>query len=149
MACFDCILISTEDLVYFTLIYSPWFHDFSISCSTCTKSTKSMKSNGNISTEGAIVLYFVLEKALCYTQVKVFLFSNLFGNVFSNFRSNSRNNATICETPMLKKYFNSWKKVFSSLKTRFSKCPRYFHVLAYFIQINVISLSSDGAVICL
>ena len=149
MACFDCIFISMEDLAYFTLIFPPWFHDFSISYSTCTKSMKSMKSIGNISTEWAIVLYFVLEKALCYTQVKVFLFNNLFGNVFSNFQSNSLNNATVCETPMLKKYFNFWKKVFSSLKTRFSKCPRYFHVLAYFIQINVISLYSDGAVICL
>ena len=86
MDCFDCIFISTEDLAYFTLIFSPWFHDCSISCSTCTKSTKSIKSNGNISKKWAKVLYFVLEKVLFYRQVM-------------------RNSDA-------KKYFNSRKKYF-------------------------------------
>ena len=108
MDCFDCIFISAEDLAYFTLIFSPWFHYFSISCSTCTKSTNSMKSSGNISTEWAGKYYW----KKYYFIHNVFLFLQPFRKCFSNFRSNSRNNATVCESPMLKKYFNSRKKYF-------------------------------------
>ena len=67
-----------------------------------------MKSNGNISTEWAIVLSFVWEKILFYREVICFLINNLF------FKSNRLNNATVtvCETPMLRKYLNSQKRCF-------------------------------------
>ena len=54
----------------------------SISCSTCSKNTKSMKPNGNISTKWATVLYFVWEKVLFYTKVKVFLLQQDFQKRF-------------------------------------------------------------------
>ena len=49
------------------------------------------------------------KKTILYRS-QVFLINFL--ETFSNFRSNRLNNATVCETPMLKKYFNSWKKYF-------------------------------------
>ena len=47
-------------------------HDFSIFCSTCSKSTKCMEPNGNSSTEQDKVLSFVEEKELFCTEVKLF-----------------------------------------------------------------------------
>ena len=84
-----------------------WF----LSCSTCSKSTKSMKPTGNISTEWAEVLSFIWETEPFHREVICFLI-NLFWKRFSNFKSNRLNNATVCETPMLKKYLNSWKRYF-------------------------------------
>ena len=55
-----------------------WF----LYCSTCSKSAKSMKPNGNISTEWAKVLSFVWESVLFYREVICFLINNLFRNVF-------------------------------------------------------------------
>ena len=81
--------------------FSHWYHNFSISCSTYSKSTKSMKSNGNIRQN---------EQKFFISFWKKYYFRKC----FSNFRSNRRNNATVCETPMLKKYFSSWKKFFLS-----------------------------------
>ena len=40
-------------------------------CSTCSKSMKSIKPNGNISKEWAKFLSFVWEKVLLYTKVKL------------------------------------------------------------------------------
>ena len=89
--------------------FSHWFHDFSVSCSTFSMSMKSMKPNGNISTESAKVLYFVWEQILFYTvKVKVFLLQQSFWKRFSNFRSNRLNSTTLCETSMLKMYFSSF-----------------------------------------
>ena len=104
--CFGCIFISTEDLAYFNQ-FSQWLHDFSISCSTCSKSTNSMKPNGNISTQWAKVLYFVWQKVLFHIEIKVFLLQQPFRKRFSNSRSNRFSNATVCETPMRKKCFDS------------------------------------------
>ena len=39
----------------------------------CSKRTKSMKPNGNISTKWAKCHYFVWKKVLFYTKIKVFL----------------------------------------------------------------------------
>ena len=61
---------------------------------SCSKSTKSMKPNGNISTEWAKVLSIVYEKLLFIE--KLYGFSLItFGNVFQTFKSNSLNNATV------------------------------------------------------
>ena len=49
---------------------SHWFHDFLISCSIYSKSTKSMRPNGGISTEWAKVFSLVWEKVLFYTEAK-------------------------------------------------------------------------------
>ena len=92
------------------LIPIPMFSMFSwfLYCSICHKSTKSMKHKGNISTEWAKVLSFVWEKQLFHREVICFLI-----NYFSyNSKSNRLNNATVCETPMLKMYLNSWKSYF-------------------------------------
>ena len=51
---------------------SRWFHDFSFSCSTDSKSAKSMRPNGNISTEWAKGFSFVWEKVVFYTEVKFY-----------------------------------------------------------------------------
>ena len=53
-------------------VKSIYVHD-SILYSTCSKSTKSMKPYGNISTKWVKVLYFVWEKVLFSTEVKIFL----------------------------------------------------------------------------
>ena len=82
-------------------------------CSTCSISTKNMKPNGNISTEWAKVLSFVWEEILFYREVICFLINNLpFRKLFSNFKGNRLNSATatVYETTMPKKYFNSWKR---------------------------------------
>ena len=100
-------------------------------------------------------------------KLKFSYFNNLFRNViqtsgvivvitlqYANLRC--RNNATVCESPMLNfqlfKVSTPGESIFQSgisLKTRFSKFPRYFHVLAFqFIQINVITLPSDGVYVC-
>ena len=56
MDCFDYIFISTNNLVYLIpILMFSLVHDFSISCSTCSKTTKSMRFLG---------------KVLFYTEVK-------------------------------------------------------------------------------
>ena len=53
--CFDYVFISTNNLVYLIpILMLSLVHDFSISCSTCSKSTKSMR---------------FLERVLFYTEV--------------------------------------------------------------------------------
>ena len=69
----------------FRLIYLmpiPMFSLFSwfLYCNTCSKSTQSMKPNGNISTEWAKVLSIVYEKLLFYREVLCFLIYNLWEN---------------------------------------------------------------------
>ena len=69
----------------FSLFYINFLTDFMIcfiSCSTCSENTKSMKPNGNITTKWATVLYFVWEKVLFYTKVKVFLLQQDFQKRF-------------------------------------------------------------------
>ena len=73
MDCFDSILISTEDLAYFISVFFTGSMLCSISCITCSKSMKSMEPNENIKMKWATVLYFVWEKVLFYTKVKVFI----------------------------------------------------------------------------
>ena len=77
------------------------FMIFSIFCSICSKSTYSMKPNGNASTRK---YYFILKLKFAY-------YNNIFGKVF-HFKSNRPNNATVWEAPMLKKYFSSWTNYF-------------------------------------
>ena len=48
---------------------SLWFHGFSISCRSCSKSTKSMKPNWNISREWVKVLCFIWEN-IFYVEVR-------------------------------------------------------------------------------
>ena len=83
------------------LIPIPMFSLFSrfFYYSTCSKSTNSMKPNGNTSTEWAKVFSLVWEKVLLYGEVICFLINNFFGNVFQ-------------KTPMLKRYLNSRKRYF-------------------------------------
>ena len=59
--------------------------------------------------ELAKILDVALEKVLFYTEVKVLVKVKVkpFRKRFSNLRSNRLHNATVCETPMLEKYFNS------------------------------------------
>ena len=59
-------------LAYVIPVFSLASHDFSIFCSTCSKSTKCMEPNGNSSTEQDKVLSFVEEKELFCTEVKLF-----------------------------------------------------------------------------
>ena len=68
-----------------------------------------MKANGNIGTQWAKVL-------LLFRKKHYFTHFLTFWNYFSNFRRNRLNNATLCESPMLKNYFNSKKNEFSSMK---------------------------------
>ena len=57
--------------------------------------------------------FFVLSRKKCYFVEKWYAFLLItFSETFSNFKSNRLINATVCETPMLKKYFNSWKRYF-------------------------------------
>ena len=104
-------------LAYFMLI--PMFSLFSwfLYCNTCSKSTKSMKPNGNISTEWAKVLSFVWEKVLFYREVMCFLINNLFGNVFQT--SRVMDLITLLFNRMwnsdAKKVSKLFEKVFSSL----------------------------------
>ena len=112
------------------LIPIPMFSLFSwfLYCSTCSKSTKSMKPNGNISTEWAKVLSFVWEKLLFYREVICFLINNLFENVFQTSRviglimllSNCMWNSDV-------------KKVFKLLEKVFSSLSGHLRVLAYLV----------------
>ena len=87
-----------------------WF----LYCNTCSKSTKSMKPNGNISTEWPKVLSFVWENVLFCREVICFLINNLFGNVFQIARVTGLIMllSDCMWTPMLKEYLNSWKRYF-------------------------------------
>ena len=111
----------------FSLVYLmpvPMFSLFSwfLYCSACSRSTKSMKPNGNISTEWANVLSFAWEKLLFYMfYISYFLINNLFENVFQTSRviglitllSNCMWNSDA------KKVFKLLEKVFSSLSVHF------------------------------
>ena len=104
MDCFDCIFISTEDLAYYFLT---GFMICSISCSTCSKWNlmgTSVRNGQQFFILFGRKYYFILKLKFSY-------YNNIFGKVF-HFKSNRPNNATVCETPMLKKYFNSWRKYF-------------------------------------
>ena len=62
-----------------------WFLYFhgSISCSTCTKSTKGMKPYGNISIRNGEKFFILLGKKYYFIQKLKFSYHNsLFGNVF-------------------------------------------------------------------
>ena len=86
MDCFDCIFMSTPRKIQPILYqFTHWFHDLFYFLQHCSKSTKSMKPNGNISAKWAKVLYFVWEKVLFYT--KVLVLQQHFRKRFSNFRS--------------------------------------------------------------
>ena len=101
----------------------PMFSLFSwyLYCNTCSKSTKSRKLNGNISTEWAKVLFIVYENLLFYREVTCFLINSLFRNVFQTSRvivliillSNCMWNSDA------KKLFEVLEKVFSSLSAHF------------------------------
>ena len=70
------VLILNYILRRFSLFYINFltgYMIYSIFCSIFSKSTKSMKPNGYVSTKWTTVLYFVWEKVLFYTKVKVCL----------------------------------------------------------------------------
>ena len=79
------IYIHEQFIAYLILIPMFWLVSWFLYCSTCSKSVRSMKPNGNISMEWAKVLSFVWEKVLFYREVK-FLIDNLFGNFFQTSR---------------------------------------------------------------
>ena len=120
----------TGDWAYLIPMFSlgSWFLYFhgSISCSTCSKSTKSMKRYGNISAEWAKILYFVWEKVLFYTEVKVSYYNNIFENVFRT------SGAIGLITILYVQKFNA-KKVFQLLE-------KYFHWQPGFQNFEVISM---------
>ena len=128
MDCCDCIFISTNNLAYsipipmFSLV--SWF----LYCSTCSKSTKSMKPNGNISMEWAKVLAFLWEKVLFWREVK-FSYWSPFRKRFLNFKSYKLNNSTVCKTLMLN-VFILLEKVFSSLTVHRKPSFHDFHVIS-------------------
>ena len=102
--------------------------------STCSKSTKSMKPNWNISTEGPKVLSFIWEKVLFYKEVTCFLINNLFGKDFQTSRviglitllSNCVWNSDT------KKVFKLLEKVFSSLRVHRKSSLHNFRVISIF-----------------
>ena len=96
-----------------------WF----LYCSTCSKSTRSMKPNGNISTECAKVLSFVWEKELFHREVICFLINNLFRNVFQTSR-------VIGLTMLL--YVKLLEKVFSSLTVHRKPSFHNFRIISIF-----------------
>ena len=82
MYCFDCIFISRSNLTYWIPISVCSLVSYlSISCSTCFKSTKSMRPNGNINTKWAKVLYLFGKKYFLY-QSQVFLLISFLGTFF-------------------------------------------------------------------
>ena len=118
------------------LIPIPMFSLFSwfLHCSTCSKGTKSMKPNGNISTEWVKVLSFVWEKVLFYREVICFLINNLFEKVFQTSRVIDL--ITLLSDCMwisdTKKVFKLLEKVFSSLTAH--RKPRFhnYRVISMF-----------------
>ena len=118
------------------LIPIPMFSLFSwfLYCSTCSKNTKSMKPNWNISTEWAKVLSFVWEKVLFYREIICFLFNNLFWNVFQT----SKIMGLIMLLPNCmwnsdaKKVFKLLEKVFSSLTVHRKPSFHNFCVISMF-----------------
>ena len=89
-------------LAYLTPIPMSSLFSWFLYCSTCSKGTKSMKPNGNISTEWAKVLSFVWEKELFHREVICFLINNLFWKRFSKFKSNKLNNAAVWNLKLLR-----------------------------------------------
>ena len=114
------------------LIPIPMFSLFSwfLYCSTCSKSTKSMKPNGNISTEWAKVLSFVWEKVLFYREVICFLINNLFGNAFQTSRVIDL--ITLLSDSDVKKVFKLLEKVFSCLTVYRTPSFHNFRVTSMF-----------------
>ena len=118
------------------LIPIPMFSLFSwfLYCSTCSKSTKSMKPNGNISTELAKVLSFVWEKLLFYREVICFVINNVLGNVFQTSRVIGL--ITILSNCMwssdAKKVFKLLEKVFSSLTAHRKPSFHNFRIISMF-----------------
>ena len=77
----------TDDLAYLILMFSlrSWFLYFhgSISCSTCTKSTKGKKPYGNSSIQNGHKFFISFWKKYYFIQkLKFSYYNNLFGNVF-------------------------------------------------------------------
>ena len=111
----DCV----EDLAYLIPMFS--LVSLLFSCSTCSKSTKSKKPNGNISTDWAKVLSFVWEKVLFYTEV-TFSCWQPFRKRFSNFRSNRLNitawNVFSVFYPIRNVYGDLWSKSRYSVRAR-------------------------------
>ena len=103
-------------------------------CSTCSKSTKSMKANGNTSMEWPKVLSFVWEKVLFYREVICFIINNLFEKVFQTSRVIDL--ITLLSDCMwisdTKKVFKLLEKVFSSLTAH--RKPRFhnYRVISMF-----------------
>ena len=129
MDCFNCIFISTtNNLAYLTPIPMFSLVSWFLYCNTCSKSTKSMKPNGNISMEWAKVLAFLWEKVLFWREVK-FSYWSPFRKRFLNFKSYKLNNSTVCKTLMLN-VFILLEKVFSSLTVHRKPSFHDFHVIS-------------------
>ena len=111
MDCFDCIFISTEDLAYFISIFSlvSWFVLFL--AAPALRVRKAWNLMGTSVRNGQQFFILFGRKYYFILKLKFSYYNNIFGKV-SHFKSNRPNNATVCETPMLKKYFNSWRKYF-------------------------------------
>ena len=127
MDCFDCIFISTNDLlwpIWYQYQCSHCFHDFSVAVLV----PRVLRAWNLIGTPVRNRRrFFLWEKVLFCREVICFLINNLFGNVFQ-------------KTPTLKRYLSSWKRHFLVWKFKENEVfiiPAYFNV---FIQISVFSL---------
>ena len=100
----------------FSLAYLIHIPMFSLSswffyCSTYSKSTNSIKTNGNTSTKWAKVLSFVWEKYYFIEKLYIFFLMTFSETLFKP-QEYRLINATVRETPMLKKYLNYWNRPF-------------------------------------
>ena len=111
MDCFDYIFISTGDLAHFISIFSLVSWPILFLAAPALKSTKSMKPNGNISTKWTKVLYFVWEKVLSCTKVKVFLLEQPFRKLFQTSRVIGLITLLFAKLDA-EKVIHSWRKYF-------------------------------------
>ena len=65
-----------------------------------------------LSAQNGLRFFLLFGKKYFFIQNLSFLINNVFWKRFSSFKSYRLNNAVVCETPMLKKYLNYWKKWF-------------------------------------
>ena len=93
------------------IMSSHCFHDFSIAA-PAPRVRRTWNLMGTSVRNGQKFLLLFWKKSYFIEKLYVFLLITFLETFFSNFKSNRPNNATVCETRMLKKYLNSWKKYF-------------------------------------
>ena len=118
----------------FSLFYIYFLTGFmicSISCSTCSKSTNSMKPYGNISTKWATVPFFFGRKYYFMQKLKFSYYNNIFGNVFQS--SGVIGQITLLYAKLrCYKIFQLLKKVFPGLAFHWKPGFHNFRVICMF-----------------